>query len=116
MLRNEVKLARLLNNLLFKLHSFVGNCSTARIDGAVKIVGSAVPNADELEQDRLSWHLNMGLTFVISKPFCDGHDWEHNLEFSLTGSSTSLVRLPFGHRLRFLPLNVINYRSPLIAH
>ncbi|KAG0504602.1 hypothetical protein KC19_N016200 [Ceratodon purpureus] len=68
---------------------------------SVKIVGSAVPNADELDQDRLSWHLNTGLTFVISKPFYDGHDWEQKLEFSLTGSSTSLVRLINGRKLQY---------------
>lgn len=66
----------------------------AKIDNAGKIVGSAVPNADELELDRLKWHLTTGLTFAISKPLYDGQDWEQNLEFSLTGSSTSLVRLP----------------------
>ena len=42
--------------------------------GAGKVVGSAVPNADELEQDRLSWHLTTGLTFIILKPDYDGHD------------------------------------------
>lgn len=59
-------------------------------------MGSAVPCADELEHDQMSWQLTTtlttGLTLVISKPFYDSHDWEQNLEFSLTGSSTSLVK------------------------
>lgn len=56
-----------------------------------KIVGSAIPFADELEHYKLSWHLSNGSTLVISRPFHDDHDWEHNLEFTLTGFSTSLV-------------------------
>lgn len=108
--RDEVRPAYLLNDSrALQLYFSVCNCSIiARVDGPGKVVGSATPNADELEQDRLSWSLTKGLTFVISKPiFYDGHDWEHNLEFSLTSSSTSLVRLPFKHRFRFAPSNVI---------
>lgn len=56
-----------------------------------KIVGSAIPFADELEHYKLSWHLSNGCTLVISRPFHDDHDWEQNLEFTLTGFSTSLV-------------------------
>ncbi|XP_024383677.1 glycine-rich domain-containing protein 1 [Physcomitrium patens] len=71
-----------------------------------KVVGSAVPCADELEHDQMSWQLTTtlttGLTLVISKPFYDSHDWEQNLEFSLTGSSTSLVRLINGRKLQYL--------------
>jgi hypothetical protein len=55
-------------------------------------VGSATPYAEELEHYRLSWHLTTGATLIISRPLEDGDDWEHNLEFSLTGSSSDLVR------------------------
>lgn len=56
-----------------------------------KIVGSASPYADELEHYRLSWHLTTGSTLVISRPLEEGNDWEHNLQFSLTGSTTNLA-------------------------
>lgn len=49
---------------------------------ADRIVGTATPLADELEEYKLSWRLSTGDTLIISRQMSD-LDWERHLEFTL---------------------------------
>lgn len=63
-----------------------------------KIVGSATPLADELEEYKLSWALSTGDTLIISRQMGD-LDWERHLEFTLktSGPSAGVVSFSPGH-------------------
>lgn len=57
---------------------------------AVKVVGTAIPFADDLGQYKLRWSLSSGEMLTISRPM-EELNWESNLIFSLDGSSHGLV-------------------------
>ncbi|OAE30292.1 hypothetical protein AXG93_3964s1050 [Marchantia polymorpha subsp. ruderalis] len=66
----------------------------------VKVVGTAIPFADDLGQYKLRWSLSSGEMLTISRPM-EELNWESNLIFSLDGSSHGLVRLLNGRKLAY---------------
>lgn len=65
-----------------------------------KIIATATPVADELEQYKMKWLFSSGETLTIQMPIED-QEWEQHLRFTLKGSQLGMVRLLNGRHMQY---------------